>query len=187
MGTGLIKHCPRLKESSWCELARPHHVEEMSSHGAKRTGSSIWWWQRVDVEDRHSQAAQRQPQHQLWPRLVAMGFGRMGWNTTMTDIHHRFTTVIFTCWELFNKETLYQLQLPISTLWSKDKEVVTEINWCNLWLKWKHTNAFPSRRQTAVTLWYVHVCLSNFWGRCESLGWCGVSLACFSRCRGTSM
>lgn len=43
----------------------------------KRTGSSIWCWQWVDVEDRDSQAVQRQLQHQLWSGLTAMGFRRM--------------------------------------------------------------------------------------------------------------
>lgn len=60
MGTSLIEHCPRLKESSRGELAWAHHAEEVRSHGAEGTGSSIWWWQRVDVEDRDSQAAQCQ-------------------------------------------------------------------------------------------------------------------------------
>lgn len=58
VGTSLIKDCSRLKESSWVELAGAHHAEEVCSHRAKRTGRSIWWWQRVDVEDRDSQAAQ---------------------------------------------------------------------------------------------------------------------------------
>lgn len=51
MGAGLVKHRPRLKESSWGEVARAHHAEEVCSHGAEGTGSGIWWWQRVDVED----------------------------------------------------------------------------------------------------------------------------------------
>lgn len=51
MGASLVEHCPGLKESSWGELAWAHHAEEVCSHGAKGTGSSIRWWQRVDVED----------------------------------------------------------------------------------------------------------------------------------------
>ncbi len=51
MGASLVEHCPRLKESSRGEMAGAHHVEEVCSHRTKRTGSSIWWWQRVDVED----------------------------------------------------------------------------------------------------------------------------------------
>lgn len=58
MGTSLVKHCPRLKESSWSEPARAHHVEELCRHGAEGAGRSIWGGQRVDVEDGHSQATQ---------------------------------------------------------------------------------------------------------------------------------
>ena len=51
MGAGLVKHCPRLKESSSGEMAWIHCAEEVCSKRAKGTRSRIWWWQRVDVED----------------------------------------------------------------------------------------------------------------------------------------
>jgi len=75
MGASLVKHCPRLKESSRGELAWAHQAEEVCSHGAEGTGSSIRRWQRVDVEDRDGEATQSQPEHQLWPRLITVGFG----------------------------------------------------------------------------------------------------------------
>lgn len=79
MRTSLIEHCPRLKESSWGKLAWANNAEEVCGDRMKRTGSSIWCWQWVDVEDRDSQAVQRQLQHQLWSGLTAMGFRRMCW------------------------------------------------------------------------------------------------------------
>ena len=51
MGAGLVKHSPGLKESGWCKVAWPDRAEEVCSHRAEGTGSSIWWWQWVDVED----------------------------------------------------------------------------------------------------------------------------------------
>lgn len=87
MGACLVEHCPRLKERGWGEMAWAHHAKKVCRHRAKWTGSSIWWWQRVDVEDWDSQATQCQPQYQLWPWLITVGFGWMGWNTTMADLH----------------------------------------------------------------------------------------------------
>lgn len=60
MGASLVKHCSRLKKSSWCKMTGAHCAEEMCSHRAKGTRSRIWRRQRVDVEDCDSQATQRQ-------------------------------------------------------------------------------------------------------------------------------
>jgi len=51
MGTSLIKHCPRLKKNIWGKLAWPNRAEEVSSDWAKWAGSSMRWWQRINVEN----------------------------------------------------------------------------------------------------------------------------------------
>lgn len=77
VGAGLVEYCAGLEESSGGEVSRACSTEEVRCHGPQRTGSSVRRRQRVDVQDRHGQAAQRQGQHQLWPGLVTVCFGGM--------------------------------------------------------------------------------------------------------------